>query len=127
MPEDRKYDDEKRGFFRHENNAEVLRKGSFTIDGKKYYGAIIKSENNKGETKYEFLMSLGLLHLNEDKLTEKSPDMGGKIRFEGKQFKLGCWAREDRFGNPYTSLGFNPVEDGNEAHDNIGNLARPAF
>lgn len=105
------YDDEKKGFLWHENNSVIERKGSFTIDGKKYYGAIIKSHNDRGEYKYEFMASLGLLHLNTEKKSEKSPDMGGKITLNNKVYKLGCWARESEGGNPYTSLGFQEMED----------------
>lgn len=108
---DKQYDDEKKGFLWHENNSVIERKGSFTIDGKKYYGAIIKSHNDKGEYKYEFMASLGLLHLNDDKRSEKSPDMGGKVTLNGKVYKLGCWARESDKGTPYTSLGFTDVDE----------------
>jgi len=108
---DKNYDDEKKGYLWHENNSVIERKGSFTIEGKKYYGAIIKSHNDKGEYKYEFMASLGLLHLNEEKQSDKSPDMGGKITLNNKIYKLGCWAREAESGTPYTSLGFQDVED----------------
>tara|TARA_R110000803_G_scaffold121315_1_gene189424 strand:+ start:991 stop:1356 length:366 start_codon:yes stop_codon:yes gene_type:complete len=104
------YDDEKKGYLWHENNSVIERKGSFTIEGKKYYGAIIKSHNDKGEYKYEFMASLGLLHLNEEKQSDKSPDMGGKITLNNKIYKLGCWARESEGGTPYTSLGFQEAE-----------------
>ena len=108
---DKQYDDEKKGYLWHENNSVIERKGSFTIDGKKYYGAIVKSHNDKGEYKYEFMASLGLLHLNEEKRSDKSPDMGGKITLNNKVYKLGCWARESENGNPYTSLGFTDAEE----------------
>jgi|TARA_R110001592_G_scaffold239469_1_gene499403 hypothetical protein len=108
---DKQYDDEKKGYLWHENNSVIERKGSFTIDGKKYYGAIIKSHNDKGEYKYEFMASLGLLHLNAEKRSDKSPDMGGKITLNNKVYKLGCWARESENGTPYTSLGFTDAEE----------------
>jgi|TARA_R110001599_G_scaffold169606_6_gene359563 hypothetical protein len=111
---DRQYDDEKKGYLWHENNSVIERKGSFTIEGKKYYGAIVKSHNDKGEFKYEFMSSLGLLHLNEEKRTEKSPDMGGKVTINNRVYKLGCWARESEGGSPYTSLGFTEVAEEGE-------------
>lgn len=107
---EKQYDDELKGFLWHENEATIERKGSFQIDGKKLYGAIVKSINDKGEVKYEFMQSLGLIHLNDDKRSEKSPDMGGKVTYNGKKYKLGCWARESANGTPYTSLGFTPEE-----------------
>ena len=104
------YDDELTGYLWHENDCTVERKGSFTIKGQKYYGSIVKSKNNKGETKYEFVVSLGLLHLNTEKKSERTPDMGGKITLNGNQYKLGCWAKESESGTPYTSLGFEDLE-----------------
>ena len=121
---DKQYDDEKKGFLWHENNSVIERKGSFTIDGKKYYGAIIKSHNDKGEYKYEFMASLGLLHLNEEKRSDKSPDMGGKVTLNNKVYKLGCWARESENGTPYTSLGFT---DADEAVTSTGERPKAAF
>jgi hypothetical protein len=104
------FDDEKKGYLWHENDSYIERKGSFTIDGKKHYGAIVKSANNEGAFKYEFMVSIGLLHLNSEKRNEKSPDMGGRVTLNNKTFKLGCWARESEKGAPYTSLGFQEVE-----------------
>ena len=108
---EKKYDNEKTGYLWHEINSTIERKGAFTIDGKKYYGAIVKSHNNDGESKYEFMISSGLLHLNSDKRSDNSPDMGGKITLNGKVYKLGCWAKESESGVPFTSLGFQEFED----------------
>ena len=111
MSNEKQYDDELSGYLWHENDSTVERKGSFTVDGKKYYGAIVKSLNDKGEAKYEFVASLGLLHLNQNKMSERSPDMGGKITLNGKTYKLGCWAKESEKGTPYTSLGLEEVDE----------------
>ena len=54
------------------------------------------------------------MHLNNEKMSEKSPDMGGKVSVAGKTFKLGCWAKESEKGVPYTSLGFQEVDDDKE-------------
>jgi len=105
------YNDELQGYLWHENDSVIKRKGSFTIEGTKYYGAIVESKNNLGESKYEFMMSLGLIHLNGEKLDPKSPDMGGKVTHNGKQYKLGCWAKTGKeSGTPYTSIGFLPLD-----------------
>ena len=110
--ENKEYDDELQGYLWHENDSVIHRKGSFTIEGKKYYGAIVESKNNKGDSKYEFMMSLGLIHLNEEKLNPKSPDMGGKVTHNDKQYKLGCWAKTGQeSGTPYTSLGFQLIDE----------------
>lgn len=114
---DRQYDDEKKGYLWHENDAVIERKGSFVINGEKKYGAIVKSFNAQNEPKYEMMMSIGLLHLNTDKQSDKTPDMGGKVTVDGVVYKQGCWAKESKDGIPFTSLGFQEVNDqsnGNE-------------
>lgn len=114
---DRQYDDEKKGYLWHENDAVIERKGSFVINGEKKYGAIVKSFNAQNEAKYEMMMSIGLLHLNTDKQSDKTPDMGGKVTVDGVVYKQGCWAKESKDGIPFTSLGFQEVNDqsnGNE-------------
>ena len=40
---DKQYDDEKKGYLWHENDAKILRKGPFVINGKTKYGAIVLS------------------------------------------------------------------------------------
>ena len=83
----------------------------------KKYGAIVKSFNAQNEAKYEMMMSIGLLHLNTDKQSDKTPDMGGKVTVDGVVYKQGCWAKESKDGIPFTSLGFQEVNDqsnGNE-------------
>jgi len=114
---DKQYDDEKKGYLWHENDAVIERKGSFVINGEKKYGAIVKSINAQNEPKYEMMMSIGLLHLNTDKKSDKTPDMGGKVTVDGVVYKQGCWAKESKDGIPFTSLGFQEVNDqsnGNE-------------
>ena len=105
------YNDELQGYLWHENDSVIKRKGSFTIEGTKYYGAIVESKNNLGESKYEFMMSLGLIHLNGEKLDPKSPDMGGKVTHNGKQYKLmsddivESWQDKIRSMSPNISAG----------------------
>ncbi len=106
------YEKEKRGYLWHENNSTIERKGTFQIDGKKYYGAIVKSHNNEGQPKYEFMVSLGLLFLKDEKKSEKAPDMSGKVSLNDKSFSLGAWANEsEKSGHPYTSLKFTELDD----------------
>lgn len=112
----KEYDNEKSGYLWHEVDAEVVRKGTYTVGGKKRYGGIMKSKNNKGEDKYEFFECVGLLHLNDpqSKKSERSPDLGGKVTVDGEVYKLGCWARESENGSPYTSLGFKEMQEEQE-------------
>jgi len=104
------YEKEKRGYLWHENNSTIERKGTFQVDGVKYYGAIVKSHNNEGEPKYEFMVSLGLMRLKEKK-NEKSPDMSGIVTLNNVKYSLGAWANESEKGHPYTSLGFTEFEE----------------
>ena len=121
---DKQYDDEKKGYLWHENDAVIERKGSFVINGVKKYGAIVKSINAQNEPKYEMMMSIGLLHLNTDKKSDKTPDMGGKVTIDGVVYKQGCWAKEANNGTPFTSLGFQEVtEDNNSSYEGAGNKA----
>tara|TARA_R110002012_G_scaffold189332_3_gene356539 strand:- start:930 stop:1313 length:384 start_codon:yes stop_codon:yes gene_type:complete len=114
---DKQYDDEKKGYLWHENDSTIERKGSFVINGEKKYGAIVKSFNAQGEPKYEFMMSTGLLHLNAEKQSEKTPDMGGKVTIDQVVYKLGCWAKESNSGTPFTSIGFQEVKEDQNKND----------
>ena len=62
---DKQYDNEKTGFLWHETDSRVMRKGTLTLDGKKHYVAIVESHNSEGQPKYEFMVSAGLLHINQ--------------------------------------------------------------
>ena len=105
-------DNEKTGYMWHETNSTVMRKGSLTLDGKKYYVAIIESYNDRGEPKYEFMMSAGLLHVNQqhEKVSEDSPDIGGAITINEQVFKLGGWKKMSKNNQEYTSIGIKPKE-----------------
>lgn len=118
------YDNEKTGYLWHETTSKVLRKGSLTLDNKKYYVAIIESQNDMGKPKYEFMVSAGLLHLNdeESKLSPKSPDIGGGITINERQFKLGGWAKvSEKTGSEYTSISLE------ERSDDQPSKRRPKF
>ena len=97
----------------HETNSTVMRKGSLTLDGKKYYVAIIESYNDRGEPKYEIMMSAGLLHVNQqhEKVSEDSPDIGGAITINEQVFKLGGWKKMSKNNQEYTSISIKPKEE----------------
>lgn len=104
MSDQKEYDNELQGFLGHENNSVVHRKGSITIKNEKKYFAIVESANDKGELKYELMMSVGLIHTNseEEKRKPTSPDIGGKVTIDGTVYKFGGWKKEGKWG-PYTS------------------------
>mgnify|MGYP003109982038 FL=1 len=71
-----------KGNFFTENNVTVPRKGKININDNERYGSILKYQGNENiKDKYEFVISLGLLHYNspEEKRSERTPDIGGKI------------------------------------------------
>ena len=110
---EQQYDNEKTGFLWHETNSTVMRKGSLTLDGKKHYVAIIESYNDRGESKYEFMMSAGLLHVNQqhEKVSENSPDIGGAVTINDQVFKLGGWKKMSKKNQEYTSISIKPKEE----------------
>ena len=121
---DKQYDNEKTGFLWHENgNSSVMRKGTLTLDGKKHYVAIIESHNSEGQPKYEFMVSAGLLHINQEheKVSANSPDIGGAISIpssssssgstEARVFKLGGWKKMSKNNQEYTSISIKEKEE----------------
>jgi hypothetical protein len=114
--EKQQYDNEKTGFLWHETNSTVMRKGSLTLNGKKHYVAIIESYNDRGEPKYEFMMSAGLLHVNQqhEKVSENSPDIGGAVTINEQVFKLGGWKKMSKNNQEYTSISIKPKEEQKE-------------
>jgi len=110
---EQQYDNEKTGFLWHETNSTVMRKGSLTLDGKKHYVAIIESYNDRGEPKYEFMMSAGLLHVNQqhEKVSDNSPDIGGAVTINDQVFKLGGWKKMSKKNQEYTSISIKPKEE----------------
>jgi len=59
------------------------------------------------------MMSLGLLYTNtpEEKMSERSPDVGGKITIDGQVYKFGGWKTESKEGTPYTDVSLKPVQE----------------
>jgi|TARA_R110000744_G_scaffold122384_5_gene227396 hypothetical protein len=115
MSDQKEYDNELKGFMWHENDSTIHRKGSITINGQKKYSAIVESTNDKGEKKHELMVSVGLLHVNSEdqKKSESSPDIGGKITIDGTTYKFGGWKKESKEGTPYTSCSLRLVESDN--------------
>ena len=111
--EKQQYDNEKTGFLWHETDSNVMRKGSLTLNGKKHYVAIIESYNDRGEPKYEFMMSAGLLHINKqhEKVSENSPDIAGAVTINEQVFKLGGWKKMSKNNQEYTSISIKPKEE----------------
>lgn len=110
---DKNYDNELKGALWHENKSDVIKRGNVTIDGQKKYWVLIKSENDKGDSKYEIAFSAGLVFPKtaEEKLKPTSPDVNGKINHDGKTFKFGGWENTTDSGLEYLSVSLSVEEE----------------
>lgn len=104
-----------------EKNVTVPRKGRININGEEKYCGILKyTGDGNTKDKYELVVSMGLLHFNapEDKKKEGTPDIGGKITFDGDIYKFGGWLSQTAQGIDYTSVKLTPCdEDGNPIYE----------
>lgn len=46
----------------------------------------------------------GVLFTNENKRTEKSPSMTGRVQIEGKEYRLAAWTQTSRTGKRFLSI-----------------------
>jgi len=86
----------------------------------KRYVKVIRSTNDKGETKTEFCVSLGLLYPNKDKRSQNSPDIGGPLTLDQVKLKLGAWLQEtEGSGDEYSLSLSEPYsqQENNEEED----------
>jgi hypothetical protein len=104
---------EKTGRMWTEPEAKVLRKGSWTVGGKKHYGIILETFIN-GERKYELMKSCGLLYPQEEKEQPTSPDIKGPVTIDGVKYKFAGWKQESESGVPYTNIKLRPVGEETE-------------
>lgn len=49
----------------------------------------------------------GQLFRNIRKTADNQPDMTGKVKVGGKEWKIAAWTKTDRNGNKYMSLSFS--------------------
>ena len=109
---ERKYEQkELKGSMWNNDDVGVAWKGSILVDGKPVYGIIAKTIV-RGEPKFEFMQSAGLLYLNDKSGGRgNSPDIGGPISLrlhDGsiREFKFGGWeAVGQESGRTYLSVG----------------------
>lgn len=102
---DKNYDNELKGALWHESISQVIKRGNVTVDGQKKYWVLIKSENDKGDTKYELAFSAGLVFPKtaEEKLKPTSPDVNGKITYNETVYNFGGWQNTTDSGLDYYS------------------------
>ena len=95
---------EKTGRLWIEPDAEIHKKGSITLNGKKRYIAICESRNNLGKPKYELLLSVGLIFPNNEKLKETDPDISGNVYIDNQKYRFSAWKNEATDGTPITDV-----------------------
>lgn len=103
----------------HETNCTVVRKGKIKIDGQERYASILKY-THQGVDKYELSISIGLLHINEpeNKQSEKSPDIGGKVTFNNVPYRFGGWRNIQDNGEERTGVKLSPIQDNEDNYQN---------
>tara|TARA_X000001382_G_scaffold93445_1_gene67994 strand:- start:2098 stop:2484 length:387 start_codon:yes stop_codon:yes gene_type:complete len=96
-----------------DDKVEVVRKGKIKINNQMRYASIIKYQPPNEKPKYELSVSVGPLYLNqeEDKKSDKSPDISGPISIDGKQYKFGGYRQTSKKGLEYTSVLLYEKED----------------
>lgn len=110
---DKKYEKkEGEGALWQESEAEVLFKGSVLWEGKDKYITIIRSRNADGKSKLEVLQSIGLVYQNDDdKFSDKSPDISGPVTVDKKSFRFSGWKKETESGPPLLSVSFTEKKE----------------
>lgn len=62
----------------------------------------------------------GVLFINTQKQSEKSPDYSGSIKINGKDVKISGWIKTSKLGTKYISLAVNkPVSQKNTPQNTI--------
>ena len=59
---------------------------------------------------YEQRDNTGSIFKNDKKETDKHPDGKGSAMIGGVHYWISSWTKQDRNGNPYRSLSFQPKE-----------------
>jgi len=117
--EERKKEKNK-GYLWQETEAKVIRKGymhEMLRDGQDEYLSIVKT-TVQGKDKYELMMSLGLLYVNDesDKRSDKTPDISGPVRIptDFKKMKFGGYKKIQEDGREGTSCSLIEAKEKND-------------
>ena len=97
---------EMKGALWPDNNAQILYKGKFQINGETKYATLVKSRTQNGNDIVELCTSLGIVYQNreEDKQSPKTPDVGGTIYIDKLPYKFGGWNNISQNGTEYLGL-----------------------
>jgi len=113
---DKKYEKKPNtGSLWHEENVKCIRKGGIRFGNEEKYASILEFQDREGNLKHELVISVGLLHYNppENKLSDTSPDIYGKITWNNKRYKFGGYQNTTQTGQPYTGVSLRVEEEEN--------------
>ena len=108
------YDNNLTGVLFLESKSQVLKRGTFMINGVKKYAILVESENDKGDIKHELMLSAGLVyhHKEAEKKSPKSPDVSGRLTIDEGSYKFGGWNKiSHEKGTEFVSCSLMPVLD----------------
>jgi hypothetical protein len=69
----------------------------------------------------------GVLFREQNKKSEKSPDMTGSITIDGVRYRLAGWTREGKDGRKFLSLAASLPEEQRTSAQTSGDRTRPVF
>jgi hypothetical protein len=98
------YDDTNRGALFNASNQKLIRRGPVNINGEPLEIAIVQTKTKNGKIVFEVYQKIGAVFTNDDKTSEKSPDMSGTVEFQNREWQMAGWKSEGRSGTPYTSV-----------------------
>jgi hypothetical protein len=103
---------EMKGALWPDNNAQILYKGKFQVNGETKYATMIKTKTQNGNEIVELCTSAGIVYQNreEEKQNPKTPDVGGTISINGNLYKLGGWNNIASNGTEYLGLSLEKKE-----------------
>ncbi len=96
----------------------IIRQGPVNIQGDDTQLMIAQVTTKNHEKFYEVYHKVGAIFANDDKNSENSPDMSGKIDYMGLEMRIAGWKKTSERGIKFTSIGLTPTDgDSSGAHE----------
>ena len=113
------YDNTNSGALFNAANQKLVRAGDVDVNGTSERLAIVLTETKNGKTIFEVYQKVGAIFTNDDKKTDKHPDVGGKIEVGGQEYYMSGWKKLSKNDVNYTSVSLTPKEaDGYSGPEN---------
>jgi uncharacterized protein (DUF736 family) len=88
----------------------IIRQGPVNIQGHDEQLMIAQVTAKNHQKFYEVYQKVGAIFPNDDKHSENSPDMSGKITYGGMELRIAGWKKESERGIKFTSIGISIPE-----------------